>query len=197
MHMTSGTINTLTQSDIQCLYAYRYAVFVQRLGWELSTQNGLEIDQFDRPDTLHVIARTGNGEICGCARLLPTSRPYLLSEIFPQLMNGLPLPHSDDVWELSRFSATDLTGTVASQSWLCRDVMAAAIACAYRGGAKRLIAVTSKGIERILTRLGLNWHPIGPAINVEGHSIFAFFVELDEKTLTALDLCDDMFKMAA
>jgi N-acyl-L-homoserine lactone synthetase len=195
MNTTYGTTSTLTQSTIQRLYAYRYAVFVQRLGWELPAQNGLEIDQFDRPDTLHVIAQTANGDICGCARLLPTSRPYLLSEVFPQLMNGLPLPDSDEIWELSRFSATDLTGTVASQSWLCRDVMTAAIACAYEGGAKRLVAVTSKGIERILTRLGLNWHPVGPAVNVGGYSIFAFFVELDEKTLRALDLYNDMSEM--
>jgi acyl homoserine lactone synthase len=197
MNMSYGTINTLTNNDLQHLYAYRYAVFVQRLGWELPAQNGLEIDQFDRPDTLHVIARTDNGDICGCARLLPTSSPYLLSEVFPELMNGLPLPHSDDVWELSRFSATDLTGTVASQSWLCRDVMTATIACAHKVGAKRLIAVTSKGIERILTRLGLNWSPIGPTVTVGGHSIFAFFVELDEKTLTALDLYNDISEVMA
>lgn len=187
MHITCSTAKNLEQSDIERLYAYRYAVFVQRLGWELPAHDGLEIDQFDKPDTIHVVARTDNGDVCGCARLLPTSSPYLLSEVFPELMNGKALPKSDDVWELSRFSATDLTGSV-SQTWLCRDIMAATIDCAMKAGAKRLIAVTSKGVERILTRLGINWQPVGPTVRVGGHAIFAFFVEIDDKTITALNL---------
>jgi len=196
MDVTYGFENALSDIERQRLFAYRYAVFVQRLGWALpQAQNGLEIDQFDRSDTIHVVARNTEGDICGCARLLPTSRPYLLSEVFPQLMGGRALPSTDEVWELSRFSATDLIGSTASPTWLCREVMAATIACAMEVGAKRLIAVTSRGVERILCRLGMNWQPIGVPMKVGGDAIFAFFVEIDEITIAALSLEDRVVEM--
>jgi acyl homoserine lactone synthase len=191
MRVSYGSATTLDKVDVQHLYAYRYAVFVERLGWELpGAKNGLEIDQFDRPDTIHVMARNADGNVCGCARLLPTTRPYLLEEVFPQLMNGKAPPKSDDVWELSRFSSTDPSSNLASPIWICREVMAAAVKCAIEVGAKRLIAVTSRGVERILRRLGINWQPVGPSMRIGGHVIFAFDVEIDEKTITALGLCN-------
>ncbi|UUZ50691.1 hypothetical protein LP420_13640 [Massilia sp. B-10] len=75
--------------------------------WDLKTSDGLELDQFDRPDTLYMVSQDELGQVNGCARLLPTSQPYLLGEVFPELMNGLPVPCSPDVWELSRFAAVD------------------------------------------------------------------------------------------
>jgi len=190
MQVSYSLATKLSEIDIQHLYAYRYAVFVERLRWALpGAQNGLEIDQFDRPDTIHVMARNEGGHICGCARLLPTVRPYLLSEVFPQLMHGEPLPASDDIWELSRFSASDLSN-VASPTWICREVMAATVTCAIEVGAKRLIAVTSKGVERILGRLGINWQPAGSSMRIDGQALFAFWVEIDEKTMNALGLCN-------
>ena len=89
-------------------------VFVERFGWALHTKNGMESDQFDRQDTVYVVAQDDRGHVSGCARLLPTTRPYLLGEAFPQLLNGLAPPCSPDVWELSRFAAVDLNKQAAT-----------------------------------------------------------------------------------
>src|SRR5690606_14870461 len=75
---------------------------------QLETPEGIEQDQFDRPDTVYVIAVSDKGNVIGCARLLPTEKPYLLGEVFPALLNGLEPPASPEVWELSRFAAVDL-----------------------------------------------------------------------------------------
>jgi len=102
--VVSGISSQLSPGLELALAAYRYEVFIETLGWQLPVENGLERDQFDRPDTLYVIARDANESVCGCARLLPTTQAYLLDEVFPGLMNGAPAPHASDVWELSRFS---------------------------------------------------------------------------------------------
>lgn len=94
----------------RALGRYRYRVFIETLGWQLDTPPGIERDRFDRPETVHVIARDDQHAIVGYARLLPTTGPYLLGEMFPQLMNGLPPPCSEEVWELSRFAVMDLRG---------------------------------------------------------------------------------------
>lgn len=83
-----GMVHELNSSDFNQLSAYRHKVFIETLGWTLQTQVEHELDQFDRPDTRYIIVKDNAGHICGCARLLPTTLPYLLGEIFPQLLNG-------------------------------------------------------------------------------------------------------------
>jgi len=92
--VVSGTKSQLSPGLEVALATYRHEVFIEALGWQLPVENGLERDQFDRPDTLYVVAQDTCGSVCGCARLLPTTQAYLLDEVFPGLMNGLPAPHA-------------------------------------------------------------------------------------------------------
>src|SRR5438046_785002 len=128
MRIAYGPADAFQPTEIRDLHAYRHAVFVERLGWNLpGVKDGLETDQFDRPDTVHVLGRKDGGAFCGCARLLPTNRPYLLSEVFPELMRGAPLPSSCDVWEISRFCSVDIDagtsrGIKQATVWGCREI---------------------------------------------------------------------------
>jgi N-acyl-L-homoserine lactone synthetase len=108
---------------------YRHRVFIETLGWPLTTDGtGMELDQFDRPDTIYINGVDERGTMVASARLLSTVRPYLLSELFPQLMHGLPLPRSPSVWEVSRFAVVDFRdhsgGKISDNfrpSWQCRS----------------------------------------------------------------------------
>jgi N-acyl-L-homoserine lactone synthetase len=171
----------------QRVASYRHKVFVENLGWDLNSPDGLEQDQFDRPDTIYVAARDDEGEICGCARLLPTVRPYLLSEVFPQLLNGVEPPASPDVWELSRFATVDFNSPELSplrqmSSVIAIDLLQAAIDCAAKHGAKRLITVSPLGIERLLRNAGFKAHRAGPPMKIDGHLIFACWIEVADPT---------------
>jgi len=169
--------------------AYRHKIFIERLGWPLPVENGQERDQFDHPDTLYVVARDLEGAICGCARLLPTTEPYLLGEVFPQLMGGAPIPRSHEVWELSRFAAATVNGNATVDAAInTRKVLAAAVRSAMRQGAKRLITVSPLGIERLLHRMGVHAHRAGPPMQADGKPIFACWIEIDEQTLNALGI---------
>ena len=74
------------------LAEYRYKIFIEQLGWQLPTKDGLEQDDFDSDETLYVVGQSEDNTICGCARLLSTSSPYLLSEVFPFLMGTAKPP---------------------------------------------------------------------------------------------------------
>ena len=162
---------------------YRRQAFVERLGWGLQIQNGAELDQFDRPDTVYVIAQDDQSNIIGCARLLPTTGPYLLEAVFPQLLNGLPPPRSRDVWELSRFSAVDLNAQVHAAQYQFSSSTAVrlleeSIACAASRGARRLIAVCPVGVERLMHRAGFHVHRAGPPTVINGDPILACWIEV-------------------
>lgn len=153
MQVITGPAEVLPNNLYAKVAGYRHQVFVEQLGWALHTENGMESDQFDRADTVYVVAQDDNGHISGCARLLPTSRPYLLGEIFPQLLNGLAPPCSPEVWELSRFAAVDLNGQAKMPGQFsssgARKLLEESVACAVSHGAKRLITVSPIGVERL------------------------------------------------
>lgn len=188
-------ITTITRSGKnlaelkRALGEYRYKIFIEQLGWQLPTRDGIEQDQFDLDDTLYVIGIDEAGEIHGCARLLPTSNPYLLSEIFPHLVAPAMPPCSESVWELSRFSvsrAGDSSRAIIDVEASTRIMLAAAIACADEHAAERLITVSPLGIERLLSRMGVHAHRAGAPQRCDGKPVFACWIEIDDQTRNAL-----------
>jgi len=188
MNVLSGFSSQLT-SDVKAeLFKYRYNVFIETLGWELDTPKDMEVDKFDHDETLYVVAKSNEGDVVGCARLLPTTEPYLLEEVFPELLNGQAAPKSPDVWEISRFTnlvssqnETGMTvgngGQISEMSFT--ELLQAAIQCAKKQGAKRLISVSPIGIERLLRKAGINGNRIGPPKVVNGHAIIACWIDID------------------
>ena len=169
---------------------YRYKIFIEQLGWELPAQDGMEQDQFDLDDTLYVIG-IDDGEICGCARLLPTSSPYLLSEVFPHLVLPHLPPRSEQVWELSRFAvspAGESGRAIVDVEETTRLMLAAAIACAEQHGAERLVTVSPLGVERLLSRMGVHAYRAGQPQRCDGKPIFACWIEISDQTKNALAL---------
>lgn len=186
MNVISSRAESLTAGALHELLGYRHKVFVDMLKWDLSCIDGIEMDQFDRPDTVYVISRDRQGEINGCARLLPTTSPYLLGDVFPELMNDLPIPRSNEIWELSRFAAVDFCGeNVISagqfSSHVTLGLLDEAVKCAGQIGAKKLITVSPVGIERLLKKTGYKTYRAGPPKLIGGHHLVACWIEVGEK----------------
>lgn len=183
MQFITGTQDALNPQVVSKMASYRYRVFVEKLGWQLECDEGRELDQFDRQDTVYVVGEDEAGEVVGTARLLPTSRPYLLGEVFPQLMGGAPVPRSPAIWELSRFAAVDFNGSIPGplgqfSSHLTLELLRATAAVASAHGAQRLITVSPLGIERLLRNTGFMAHRAGPPVMVNGMPILACWIEL-------------------
>ncbi|MDX5935763.1 acyl-homoserine-lactone synthase [Acidithiobacillus thiooxidans] len=185
MQILSGTSESLPKYLMSEVAEYRHQVFVERLGWSLQTENNMEIDQFDHPETVYVIVQGNQGEITGCARLLPTTGPYLLGEVFPQLLNSMPLPCTPEIWELSRFATGRPKNPGAcpeeAAGQMVRILLEKSIACAAGYGAKKLITVTSLPVERLLVRYGFRSHRAGAPTSVGDEIVVARWIELSEK----------------
>jgi N-acyl-L-homoserine lactone synthetase len=191
MRVVAVTGEELTTWLEAAIAAYRYEIFVRRFGWRLPCREGFERDQFDRPDTLYVAALDASNQVCGVARLLPTTRPYLLAEVFPDVMGEHALPRSATVWELSRFSvlpADDRRLSGEALMEMRRAVLAAAAQCAGAHGARRLITLSPLGVERLLRQLGVDAHRAAAPRRIDGKWTFACWIEINAQTCSALDL---------
>ena len=183
MEVLAGRPHELTPQLLESVERYRYKVFVEMLGWQLDTPPGLERDQFDHAGTLYLAARDAQQNVVGTARLLPTTSPYLLGDVFPELMGGATPPQDPLVWELSRFAAVDFTapnGGALGQfsSPVAVGLLEKAIEVAAEQGAQRLITVSPLGIERLLRREGFRAHRAAPPKIIDGHPIFACWIEV-------------------
>lgn len=174
---------------VTSLAQYRYQVFVERLGWELPIeQPGVEQDQFDLPNTVHIVARNGDGQIVGCGRLLPTTGPYLLESVFPNLLNGMPVPRSEQVWELSRFAAMETQGgEAAAGSFMAERVLLQALRFCAERGVTHLIAVSTPPVERLLQRAGVECQRLGPPDLAGGKPVLAFVIAVTPRSIEALE----------
>ena len=84
------------------MYRDRKRIFVDLLGWDVPVVDGVyEVDQFDDEHAIYVVATNERGEHDGSIRLLPSVRPHVLGNIFPELCDG-PIPSGEHIFELSR-----------------------------------------------------------------------------------------------
>jgi len=84
------------------VFRFRHSIFVEEKGWiELRQPDGLERDRFDDIHAIHQICLRGD-DIVGYQRLLPTTRPHLLSEVLTDLCHRRP-PRGPRVFEWTRF----------------------------------------------------------------------------------------------
>lgn len=183
MEIVIGRRATLTPQEMDALARYRHRVFIQALRWNLpGTHDGLELDQFDHDGTWHVLALQ-RGAVMGCARLLPTTGPYLLSTLFPELTGEDRPPCSPQVWELSRFAATggEAPATGPASQWsspAALDLLRAVLRLASSLGARRLITVSPIGIERLLRRTGIACARAGPPRRIQGSLLYGCWIEV-------------------
>ena len=172
------------------MYKLRYNTFHTRLGWDVQCENGMERDDFDSTSTVYIIGKGSDQSVDACWRLLPTTGPYMLRDIFPELLHGQAAPQASDCWELSRFAvATDrVQSGVEGFGDLSVALMVESARFALQHGIKRIVTVTTTSIERLIKRQGLHVHRIGPPIRIGVAMSVACIIEVDAISLEAVGL---------
>ncbi len=70
-------------NDLAEMHRLRYRVFKLRLNWNVVVSGDMEIDEYDVLRPVYLLDRATDGGIQGCVRLLPSTGPTMLREIFP------------------------------------------------------------------------------------------------------------------
>ncbi|WP_407123482.1 acyl-homoserine-lactone synthase [Bradyrhizobium sp. STM 3561] len=140
------------------MHRLRGRVFKERLDWDVSVSDGLEIDQFDTFGPTYLLALE-QGDVVGCVRLLPTTGRNMLADTFPVLLDGNPAPKATTIWESSRFCVDTETVAATAENGLRKAtflLFAAMIEWGQQHNLQAIATVTDLRMERILRRAG--WH---------------------------------------
>ncbi|PIE12230.1 MAG: autoinducer synthase [Rhodobacterales bacterium] len=140
------------------MHRLRARVFEGRLGWEVNVEDGCERDEFDNLDPAHVIALDDDGHVVGCMRLLQTTGPHMLSDVFHSILDGAPPLRNAQLWEATRFCVdTNRLGRGLSRnsiSYVTSEVMIGAFEYAQKAGVLDAVAVIDPVMDRVLKRSG-------------------------------------------
>jgi acyl-homoserine lactone synthase len=127
LHLIDSTNRHLPkqQALLEASYCVRHEEYVKGRGWKaLAKPDGREIDQFDTADATYLIWEDG-GEVLGGARLIPTNKPHLMSELFPQIVTLASVPRTSRVWELTRLYSTRGGSSQVNRRRVTGDVFSA------------------------------------------------------------------------
>jgi len=77
--------------------------FKTRLGWDVHVNSqGEEKDQYDELNPLYVIWEEADGSHGGSMRVMPTTGPVMINDVFGHLTGGTPVK-DPRIWEVTRF----------------------------------------------------------------------------------------------
>jgi len=145
-------------SVLEEMHRLRARVFRDRLGWDVTIVDDMERDLFDDLNPAHVISLNQDGDVVGCMRLLQTTGPNMLSDVFYSILDGEAPLRSAQIWEATRFcvDTQKLAGgkTRNSISYVTSEVMIAAFEYAQKAGVLDAVAVIDPVMNRVLKRSG-------------------------------------------
>ncbi|MEO7326232.1 MAG: acyl-homoserine-lactone synthase [Dokdonella sp.] len=178
----------LNAALLDSMFRLRHDVFHDRLGWQVRSERGREHDWYDLIGPHYLVARNEFGsDAIGCWRLLPTTGPYMLRDVFPMLLDGSTAPTDPRVWEISRFAvATEHAGGTYGFSTLPAEMLRAMLRFGVEQGLDAIIGVTSAAVERMLRQLGFKVERLGRPQKIGKVMSVAFRLPLDERTQEAV-----------
>jgi len=174
------------QNEMEQVYRLRHKVFVEELGWtELAKPDGREIDQFDTKHAVHMLY-IENKKVLGYQRLLPSTRPHLLTEITPQLCEVEP-PVGAHIWEVSRHCVAPghrEKGRFASPIANC--LLSGIVEWGLANGVSVAIIEIDPLLLLRLVQLHFRMLPLGLPQRIGDQDILAVTASFDERTLERL-----------
>lgn len=167
-------------------YRLRHKVFIQRQNYNVPTWHGMEYDQYDTPATIYCIWRDDQGIARGVARIHPTDRPYMIKDLWPQMVTKMPLPSGPAVWEATRLGVDqDLPKELRRR--ILSELVLSYQEVAHMVGAEYLIGVMPTWAwEHCFERLG--WKPdyLGAPILVDEEETSAARLDVSLEVLQSI-----------
>jgi acyl homoserine lactone synthase len=175
--------------ELYQMHQLRYRVFHERLGWEVTTSGDAEFDGFDSLKPIYLLHLSTDGRVTGCARLLPSTGPTMLRDVFPVLLGGQPMPSDPLIWESSRFAA-EAAGEAREQMKMVGQITAKLFAglveIGLAMGWSQVVTVTDLRLEKIGARAGLGFERYAAPRELGKTQAVAGFGRVNRETLEAV-----------
>jgi len=162
------------------MFRLRHEVFVEQLKWNLPlAKDGLEIDQFDTDDAIYLLFLDSRRNVQGSKRLLPTTKPHLMSELFPHLVAG-HIPTGEHIWESSR----SCVHPDCRDRGIIGELFLAMVEVGLLWGIEKITFVSSMKFYPTILHAGWGIIPLGfPEVDDTGYENIAAYLAINPVSL--------------
>ena len=187
MLLHGGGLGVVDQHTLNKMFRLRHKVFKERLGWHVKDYQGYEIDGFDCLDPVYLLAQY-EGQIIGSVRLLRTTGPNMLRDVFSATLGDKPAPCSPLIWESTRF-VTDPDVMIREQgnanqitSYLLAGIWEVALSIPLAA----IVSVFGVRVGRALRRAGCIYESFGSPTKVGEDLVTAGIFPVSEEVLARI-----------
>jgi acyl homoserine lactone synthase len=200
MILTIESIERQANPDlIDQMFRMRAEVFAGRLGWEVTVVDGLETDRFDNEDPLYLLSVSEEtGALQGGVRLLPTTGPYMLRDVFSVLVPG-GAPESPLIWESSRFAINPRTFTAAERAEANNvvhrttlELLCGIVEVCQKAGIDHVVSVFDARMARIFRAAHCPYEVIGTPTRIGKTMTYAGMFEMTDTMRNRLGAVGDL-----
>jgi acyl homoserine lactone synthase len=172
LKVIEGSNASYFPKETDAMLRNRAETFSDRLGWEVVVRDGYERDCFDDANPLYLISvDPDTEEYWGSLRLLPTTGPNMLRDVFAQLLDG-DFIESATIWESSRICATTSCGqpdrSRSGVNYALSELILGIGEVALAAGLTQIVSVFDARIFRVLRAAGCNPQIVGTPQRIGG-----------------------------
>jgi acyl homoserine lactone synthase len=151
------------QFELDGMHQLRARIFADRMKWPVEVVDGRERDAFDGLNPLYIVGVQHN-RVVSSARLLPTTGPNMLGDVFSDLLPPNGEIASPLIWESSRFCVdtdTDATAAKSGVNAYTAELLCGIIETGINAGLEFIVSVVDVSIERVLRNAGCRCERLG------------------------------------
>jgi N-acyl-L-homoserine lactone synthetase len=166
---------------LDAMFTDRKQLFVDLFGWDVPViDDRHEVDQFDTPATVYLIAANADGAHEASMRLFPTTRPHMLGTLFAHLC-PMGVPVGETIWESTRLCLPQRHGA-ARRRELRDELISAMVDVALERGIDRYTGIIPAAFRKEVLAMGWRAEPLGPAVQIAGGAVGAFLIHIEPDT---------------
>ena len=169
------------------MFRMRAAVFSERLGWDVTVFDGRETDRFDDEDPLYLLCLDEvTQELKGAVRLLPTTGPNMLRDVFAVLVPGGSV-ESPLIWESSRFAINPALSAGPERrdanlfvNTTTIELLCGLVEVALLAGVEHIVSVFDARMGRIFRAVDCPYETIGVPTRIGRTMTYAGLFEISD-----------------
>ena len=152
--------------EMDAMFRNRKEIFADRLEWDVTVENGWERDVFDEENPVYLVSLDpSTRRYRGSVRLLPTTGPNMLRDVFPFLLDEGETVESQTIWEISRICTAPQSSSGDCRNNGLNDTFAELILgiveVGLNAGLTQIVAVFDTRVYRMVKAVGCDPQLIG------------------------------------
>jgi acyl-homoserine lactone synthase len=181
MLITVDPASGAADAAMRGMFEARKRVFVDLLGWDLPVLAGrYEVDQFDDAHARYLILTDREHRHLASTRLLPTTHPHILGDLFAELCDDAP-PSGPGIYEITRF-CLERSACATRRRQARNQLVTALVDYALANGIKAYTGVAEIGWLQQILAFGWRCRPLGLPAEIGGRTLGALQIEITPET---------------